>query len=685
MKRFDSFPFKYAITLEVILIASAGLSFIILFLYHESDLSRRPETWKDSFLRAAEKVDAGLYHGIRRVLDQPVIPGMQEETHSPYLEQSLKLDDIQREHRASPGRDIRPRLREVPGTYLAVRKDKQRLWLEWLYRNRMYDDFLENGRSFVFLDQEMRAWRLRALIETGRREEARKRYRKLLLGGRIQLRDRLIPDKDLDFFLGSMNDREWTALIRSLAHRGDLKGFRGIRPHLSSPDFESLFMAFYHYQRKDWSRSEKFLHGISRSSLDPVKYALLAKIRIRTDPASFTKGYEEKIRRDPEIYRTYLLNAGKLYMMNNRIDESIRSFTRLVKIMEAAGQRDTAYWELVWMNCCNYIRRGSRVHAASLIPWLEKGCRSPLISIRTASQYWMNRVRGREIYSLDRYPYNYYSIRSRSSSRGLRELYWQGIIGFIQRLSGVSQSPRLKVLEEETRSLLKTGRVDDAARMLRGELHQASLLTAGERRYVQVILSALLSREGKYLQSFRIFIQGLENLQGILPPRFLKAVYFPLKYRETIDQYADMYRLDPLLVYSLIREESFYNPRAFSYAGACGLMQLLPRTANRMADDGMAPLNRNDLFQPVLNIRLGMRYLRFLLDRYDGRLYLALAAYNAGPHRVDRWLSFYPGYPEENFIEAIPFKATRGYVKKIVRNVHLYRLYYGKPGRGERR
>ena len=92
--------------------------------------------------------------------------------------------------------------------------------------------------------------------------------------------------------------------------------------------------------------------------------------------------------------------------------------------------------------------------------------------------------------------------------------------------------------------------------------------------------------------------------------------------------------------------------------------------------EGIKVRSRWDLYKPEINIRLGSKYFRYLLDKYDGRVYLALAAYNAGDHRVDRWLKEFGAVEEEEFIEMIPFSETRSYVKNIFRNYYYYRYYY---------
>jgi soluble lytic murein transglycosylase len=129
-------------------------------------------------------------------------------------------------------------------------------------------------------------------------------------------------------------------------------------------------------------------------------------------------------------------------------------------------------------------------------------------------------------------------------------------------------------------------------------------------------------------------------------------------------------------VQALIREESFFRTDSLSSAKAYGLMQLLHDTAREIARGSNLKVKAKDLYDPEINIRLGLNHLKMLLDKYDGRLYLALAAYNAGVGAVDQWLADFPNADEEEFIEMIPFSETRNYVKNILRNYFFYRYYY---------
>jgi soluble lytic murein transglycosylase len=103
-----------------------------------------------------------------------------------------------------------------------------------------------------------------------------------------------------------------------------------------------------------------------------------------------------------------------------------------------------------------------------------------------------------------------------------------------------------------------------------------------------------------------------------------------------------------------------------------GLMQLMPATARMFG--GIR--RKADLYKPEANVRVGTRYFSYLIERYSGDVELALAAYNAGPSRVDEWLKRYPVGSRMLFLDMIPFRETREYVASIARNYYWYKLLY---------
>jgi soluble lytic murein transglycosylase len=139
-------------------------------------------------------------------------------------------------------------------------------------------------------------------------------------------------------------------------------------------------------------------------------------------------------------------------------------------------------------------------------------------------------------------------------------------------------------------------------------------------------------------------------------PRWYQRLRYPLRYEEIVVGHAENYRLEPQLVAAVIYQESKFDADAVSASGAVGLMQLLPATAQGIADrTGGSGWRERDLVNPELNVRYGSWYLRHLLDKYDDEE-LALAAYNAGQSNVDRW-------QEEGV--GIQFAETRHYVERI--------------------
>lgn len=142
---------------------------------------------------------------------------------------------------------------------------------------------------------------------------------------------------------------------------------------------------------------------------------------------------------------------------------------------------------------------------------------------------------------------------------------------------------------------------------------------------------------------------------------------FPLAYRAEFSRWADEYDLDTSLLMSIARRESAFNPHAQSPVGARGLMQIMPATAKQVAREKNLALDdvEEDLMDYRTNIPLGSYYVRSLLERYQGNLIAALAGYNAGPSKVDRWLKDAP-VAFDQFIESIPYRETREYVKAVL-------------------
>lgn len=181
----------------------------------------------------------------------------------------------------------------------------------------------------------------------------------------------------------------------------------------------------------------------------------------------------------------------------------------------------------------------------------------------------------------------------------------------------------------------------------------------------------LFQEEGDYLSLFKTYYDLISRRNYVIKERDLQKL-FPRKYEELITRNAR--KINPDFVLSIMRQESTFNPRSYSSAGAMGLLQLLPSTAK----EHVKFKRRQELYEPALNVKAGVKFLERLSRKYDGDLIKILAAYNAGEGNVKRWLDRYLSH-EDPFItvEMIPFDETRNYVKLIYRNYFFYNFIQG--------
>jgi soluble lytic murein transglycosylase len=164
--------------------------------------------------------------------------------------------------------------------------------------------------------------------------------------------------------------------------------------------------------------------------------------------------------------------------------------------------------------------------------------------------------------------------------------------------------------------------------------------------------------------------------EGRIPDGW-RRLHYPVEEGGFLPERAGEFRLDPALLRALVRQESVFNPTARSRAGALGLMQLLPGTAEPLARSVLrVRYRRAFLYDPGVNARLGAAYLRRLLDRFGGNTRYALAAYNGGPTRMSRVLAENRAREEDEILESHPFHETRDYVRRVLLYAESYRQLY---------
>lgn len=354
-------------------------------------------------------------------------------------------------------------------------------------------------------------------------------------------------------------------------------------------------------------------------------------------------------------------------------NETQRAHGLFVSLAKSGGRYSAdALWRLGW----EAYRRGDSAEALEDLGKLAERERDPIARLR--ARYWRARASeqaGRsdaaeQFAAMAReFPLSYYGWRAaQRANAGARAEAPPATE--ISRGSAVLAPREL----ERPRILLEAGLVDEA----REELDRLFVRASGLDDRLQ--LAELYADAGDFNRPQRLMVGAYQETLARGPALDSIELWWhawPVPYPDSVGAATeDRKPLGPELVYAIMREESGYRPAVRSVSGALGLLQLMPETAERVARrESLEGFRVDDLFLPQVNIRLGAAYLDELLGRFGGRASAAIGSYNAGPHRVERWLAEGP-IEDDEWVEAIPYEQTRSYVKRVLRSVHAYRVLY---------
>jgi soluble lytic murein transglycosylase-like protein len=207
--------------------------------------------------------------------------------------------------------------------------------------------------------------------------------------------------------------------------------------------------------------------------------------------------------------------------------------------------------------------------------------------------------------------------------------------------------------------------------------------SAASPRAVTALEALVLARKGERRKSMLVIRDAFPALGGALQARLpeqARRLYYPLAYQDTIRTWAQANDLPTHLVYGIIRQESAFDSGAESWAGARGLMQLMPATARELAGKLGMSYSRERLADPAFNLRLGTTYFRQVLTMFDGNIDLALAGYNAGPYRIKRLWRESGEAEVDRFLETLTLEEPKTYVKRILVLSDSYRQLYPPAG-----
>ena len=394
----------------------------------------------------------------------------------------------------------------------------------------------------------------------------------------------------------------------------------------------------------------------------------------------------------PEQKGQINLFAGIWLEDQGQFDEAIAKYRQVAKTGEPASQRAEAQWREGWV-----LYRAARYRDA-IAGWQH------IVDQRNSefepqALYWIARSyshtgnsKSRELLLLlcRRYPHTYYCQLAREQTDISVSAPSDQEDSVAVASSGQSDSDENQAPPHTNRTEIEQQSAYRRAVELRTlglEQEAARELTALTDRYsrdpdILMALSIKLNEVGAYHHALRLvrarFRDRLERTGGPVAAG-LWSVAYPTGLIHTIKM-QESNGVDPFFVAAIIREESQYDWRAVSRVGAIGLMQVMPATANAVAQRHHLPnMVREDLFDQETNIRIGVRYVEQLLAQFSGNVVQTIAAYNAGPIVVENWSAAHRGRSEDEFVELIPFQETRQYVKRVLRSYKEYKRLAGHP------
>jgi soluble lytic murein transglycosylase len=386
-----------------------------------------------------------------------------------------------------------------------------------------------------------------------------------------------------------------------------------------------------------------------------------------------------------------LLAEGNIFLLKKDYDKAIDAYRELQQRFPSAGRASYAHWKAAWLT----LRQGRNQEAAKQFE--EQIELYPNSNEIPAALYWRARLAQEEndvakahaFYQKlsDRFRNYYYAELAREQLKNVKVSGDPPQYAVLDKIPGIDIKPEVADddppsdnLRVQKAELLGNGSlVDLAAR----ELQAAAEEEKEKAAWVAPETAKLFQENDQYNRGIEVIKRAVPNYFAMdipaLPRSYWEALFPKPSFWPQLKRYSAQNGLDPFLVASLIRQESEFNPAAVSRANAVGLMQLLPVTGKKVAkEEKIRHFNASQLFVPGVNMQLGTRYFRSMVDKF-GSFEYALAAYNAGSDRVQDWLSAGKYRDPQEFVESIPFTETREYVQAILRNANVYRQLYETP------
>jgi soluble lytic murein transglycosylase len=383
-----------------------------------------------------------------------------------------------------------------------------------------------------------------------------------------------------------------------------------------------------------------------------------------------------------------LLGAANIYLLRHDYDKAIDSFREMEQRFPGGPRAHYAHWKVGWLS----LRQGRTAEAKTAFE--QQIALYPDSNEVPAALYWRARLAEEDgdaamasaFYQkiTERYRNYYYGPLARERQSKLTVPADPPHYAILDHVAPLSDLPTVadatvpddNLRVEKAHLLENGGLLDFAIRELKAAAEEE------KGNWLPAETARMYEDAGRYDIAVETLKRAIPNYFALdmtaLPRPYWEAL-FPRPYWTDLKRFASANALDPYLVASLIRQESEFNPNAVSNKNAVGLMQLLPKVGKGVAkQEKIKHFTVTQLFTPAMNLQLGTKYFRSMVDQFGGFEY-ALAAYNAGDYRVRDWQAGGKYRDIQEFVESIPFTETREYVQAIMRNANVYRQLYGTP------
>ncbi|MCU7906585.1 MAG: transglycosylase SLT domain-containing protein [Candidatus Thiodiazotropha sp. (ex Epidulcina cf. delphinae)] len=629
-------PFPLIPLLAFMLFSSAATSIAASGDSHDD---RRLQIQRQRFLAAETALDANdmtAYLQLREALqDYPLLPYLDyRETLATLEQQSLQ--------------SMSNRLMRLEGTPL--KRNLRRHWLALMAKEELWHTYLKFSREGGGIEQ--RCNRLHAMIAIGEEEAAFKSVKPIWLSGRSRPRA-CDPVFNAWIAAGRLDEQLVWQRIDLAMSKGRTRLARYLKRHLSQRERSvvELWLELYRHPEKVGTLLAK-----SHPMRDEMAVQAIRSLAWRDLETAFTaweQFHHLAIFSDRQQLRAGRALAGRLARQPNKrlsqrlahlLPDHLRLDTRLSERQLQAALRESD-WQWV-------------LQTVETLPSEERQ--------QEQWRYWRSRaliqlgrtIEGEEILqplSQERSYYGFLAAQRLGDHPKLSHVSLrtdQGVLEKLAKLPGLLRARELHILDRPLPA--------------RREWNLA-LKSMGEDE---------LRAAARLAQQWNWPSQGILTLTRLRQWNDLE-LRFPLAHREAITGQARDLGIDSAWIYAILRQESAFMSDAKSYAGARGLMQLMPKTAKQLAKElKQTPLKPEDLFQPEVNIKLGSGYLNKIYRQLQENPVLATAAYNAGPGRVKSWLPEQP-LASDVWIETVPFRETREYLKRVLAYTVIYSYRLG--------